>query len=383
MPLPNWAILGAVIYPRPRDQGIGILRESGAIIVYLLREEAQLNQNHVVFSVDSETLERNWMPLSEAEPLFTDLAPGMVYAAGAPEFVGIMPVRTDLTVLPGPPIGWIQTGTRLRPILGGPGAIIVGALGSTVHVRDVERWDASPLVLGTSVRSYTPEQIVERYRPIPPPMPSWFSVGSRIIQNHDNRTYLVLSFDPNRWSMSATLEDEYHPTNFSVSDFPRHWRPASSITEYRPSTNVTNIAPSRTQTAPEWLYPGIFLRRKVNPDHVFVVSSLDQNRFIAVLTRLDSLRPTILGSVFEEVDYCRVSEQFVQVDSEGSPASEYKCPKCGETGVRDHDAAERRASIDSVRAYTCKADHTWYFVSGTEKDGKPANPSRFERDIGI
>jgi len=291
MPLPDWAILGSVIYPRPRDSYIRIIRESGAIIVYALREEVQLNQNHVVFSVDSETLEHNWMPLSEAAPLFSDSTYG--------------------------------------------------------------------------------------------PMPSWFTIGSRIIQNHNNLTYIILSFDPIRWSMTATLEDEVSPTNFTVTNFIRHWRPASSITEQKPTTNVTNIVQGRVQVAPDWLYPGKFLRRKVNPNHVFVVSSLDPRRFVAVLTRLDSLRPMVLGSIFEEADYCRIDEQFTQVDSTGSPAAEYTCKKCGETGERDYDAEERRASIDTVRAYTCKRGHTWYFVAGTDQDGKPANPSRFERDIGI
>jgi hypothetical protein len=385
MPLPDWAILGAVIYPRSRDPDVRVLRESGAVIVYVLREEAQLSMNNVVFSVDSETLERNWMPLSEAEPLFSDHTTGMIYAAGAPEYVGVMPIRTDLTVIPQQPSrAWIQTGCRLQPISGeGPSAVIVGALGNTVHIRDVERWDTSPLELGTRVRSYTPEQIIERYRPLPPPMPSWFTVGSRIIQNHNNRTYIVLSLDTVRWSMSATLEDEMQPTNFSVNDFIRHWRPASSITEQRPTTRVTSIAQSRSEVAPEWLVPGCFLRRIAHPRYETVVSSLDSSQFIARLTRVDSLRPLVLGSVFEEVSYCRISEQFTPIDEVGSPKSEYICPKCKENGARDFDAEERRASIDTVRAYTCKLEHTWYFIAGTEQDGKPAIPSRFERDIGI
>jgi hypothetical protein len=384
MPLPSWAVLGAVIYPRPRDSNVGILRESGAVIVYALREEAQLSQNNVVFSVDSETLEQNWMPLSEAESFIQELSPGMIYAAGAPEFVGVMPVRTDLVELPQPSREWIQTGARLQPITGqGSSAVIVGALGNTVHVREVERWDNPRLVLGPSVRSYTPEQLLEIYRPLAPPMPSWFMVGSRIIQNHDNRTYIVLSFDPFRWSMSATLEDEYHPTNFSVNDFPRHWRPSSSITEQRPTTNVTNIAQSRVEVAPEWLATGCFLRRIANPRYEVVVSLLDSSQFIARLTRVDNLRPLVIGSIFEEVSYCHIGDQFTPIDEFGSPKSEYTCPKCNGFGIRDYDAEERRASIDSVRAYTCKDNHTWYFVSGTEQDGKPANPSRFERDIGI
>ena len=362
MPPPSWAVLGAAIYPRPRDPDSRILRESVAVIVYVFREEVQINQNNVVFSVDSETLERNWMPSSEAETLFET---GMIYMASEPEFVGRFPVRQDLTVLPPRQnLDWIQTGARIQPISGeGPSAVIVGALGNTIHIRDVERWDASPLVLGTTVRSYTIEQIVERYRPLPPPMPSWFAVGSRIIQNHDSRTYIVLSFDPNRWSMSATLEDEMHPTNFSVNDFIRHWRPASSITEQRPGTNVTQIAQSRVQVAPPWLAPGAFLRRNANPKYPVLVSSLDSSHFIARLTRIESLNPVVLGSVFEEIDYCRIEEQFTPIDQDGNPRSEYKCPKCNELGIRDHDAEERRTSIDTVRAYTCKKEHTWYFIA--------------------
>jgi len=384
MPLPSWAVLGAVIYPRPRDSNVGVLRESGAVIVFTLREEAQLSQNNVVFSVDSETLDRNWLPLSEAEPLFQDLSPGMIYATGAPEFIGVMPVRTDLVGVSLPSREWIQTGSRLQPLSGqGPSAVIVGALGNTVHVRDVERWDAFPLILGTSVRSYTPEQIIEFYRPLAPPMPSWFTIGSRIIQNHNGRTYIVLSFDPIRWSMSATLEDEYHPVNFSVNDFIRHWRPSSSITEQKPTTSITNIVQSRVEVAPEWLVPGCFLRRIAHPRYEVITSSLDSSQFIARLTRVDSLRPLVIGSIFEEVSYCHIGDQFTPIDELGSPKSEYTCPKCNGFGIRDYDAEERRASIDSVRAYTCKDNHTWYFVSGTEQDGKPANPSRFERDIGI
>jgi hypothetical protein len=384
MPLPCWAILGAVIYPRPREPNVRVLIGSSAIIVYAVREEVQLNSNNVVFSVDSETLERNWMPLSEAEPLFSESYSGMIYAAGEPELVGIMPIRTDLTVIPKPTTEWMQTGCRLQSISDeGPNAVIVGNLGGTVHIREVEHCNASLLVLSTRVRSITPEQLLELYRPLTPPMPSWFSIGSRIIQNHDNQTYIVLSFDPIRWLMSATLEDEHHPTNFSVNDFIRHWRPASSITEQRPSTSVTNIAQSRAEVAPEWLVPGVFLRRSAPPRYEVVVSSLDSRLFIARLTRISSLKPLVFGSVFEEVAYCCIDEQFTLIDEFGSPTSEYTCPKCKGLGARDFAAEERRDSIDRVRAYTCNLGHTWYFSSGTEQDGKPANPSRFERDIGI
>ena len=350
--------------------------------MYSEGEEIHLRQGDVVFSVDSETLAQNWMPRSEALPFFSEIGPGVVYVASQPEFFGVMPVRTELTVLPSRP-NWIQTGTRLQPISGsGESAVIVGILGDAIHIREVERW-TSPLTLGTTVRSYTTEQLIELYRPLPPLMPSWFTVGSRIIQNVDGRTYIVLSFDPHRWTMSVTLEDEMRPTVFSVSDFIRHWRPASSISEQRPGINATQIAQSRVQVPPEWLQPGAFLRRLAPPHHVFVVSFLDPSRFTARLTRLDSITPRIIGTTFEEVEYCRVKDLFSPVDSEGSPQSEYKCPKCSGIGVRDHDAEARRASIDVVRAYTCKQEHTWYFVAGTDQDGKPANPSRFERDIGI
>ncbi len=354
------------------------------------------------FCIGSEVLENDWIPSSEAEALFLE---GDVYMAekpkylsrisgwfftllkrlgclaSDPEFVGRMPIRTDLVVNPRNPLNWIQTGTRLQLISGtGPNAVIVGAIGNAVHIREVEHWDAPPLILGITVRSYTPEQVAELYRPLPPPMPSWFSVGSRVVQN--NRTYVVLSFDPNRWSMTATLEDEMRPTNFSVNDFVRHWRPASSITEQRPTTNVTPIAPTVTQVAPEWLVQDSFLRRVTHPDHMFVVSSLDPSHFRARLTRLSSFNPVVVGSIFEEVDYCRVADQFTPIDQYRNPRSEYKCPKCSGIGERDYSAEERRSSIDRVRAYTCKENHTWYFIAGTNQDGQPTR-SRFERDIGI
>ncbi len=49
MPLPSWAIIGAVIYQRPRDHESRILRSTGAVIVYVHREEVQVSQNNVVF----------------------------------------------------------------------------------------------------------------------------------------------------------------------------------------------------------------------------------------------------------------------------------------------------------------------------------------------
>lgn len=385
MPLPEWAVLGAVTYYRPHDQNVRILRASGAIIVSVLQEEVLLiNLNQVVFSADSETLERNWIPLSEAEPLFSNVTPGMVYTAGAPEFVGVLPVRTDLVIQSQPNPDWIVTGTRLQPISGdGPCALVIAVLGSSIQIRDLGGWPGNLLTLGTIVRSYPVEQIIELYRPLPPPMPSWFAIGSRIIQDHNNRTYIVLSFDPIRWSMVVTLEDEMYPTSFSVNDFILNWRPASSITEQRPNTSITNITRSIIQVAPEWLQVGGFLRSLWNPKYKVFVSSLDPSLFIVRLTKVSSLKPLVLNSVFEEIEYNEIGRQFTPIDEFGSPKSEYTCPKCKEIGVRDPDAEKRRASIDTVRAYTCKKEHTWYFISGTEQDGKPANPSRFERDIGI
>jgi predicted RNA-binding Zn-ribbon protein involved in translation (DUF1610 family) len=89
-----------------------------------------------------------------------------------------------------------------------------------------------------------------------------------------------------------------------------------------------------------------------------------------------------LGPTWEETEYCKVEEQFNPVDLDGVARAEYKCPKCGELGARDKAAEERRL-IEKVRAYTCKQEHTWYFIDGTDYDGQVAIPTRFERDIGI
>ena len=385
MPLPNWATIGEAIYPRP-PEGLRINRESVAYIVYIRDEEVHLNSRGVVFTVDTNILARDWMPSSEAEPLLQRPPPGVVHIlAGEPEFVGSLPLTPELVpIQPANPtsIRWLQTGVRLQPLGEGPGGVIVGVTDNGVHIRDVERWDTTPLQLGTTVRVFTPQEVLELYRPAPPPMPSWFAVGSRIIQNHDQRIYIILSFSPETYSMRATLEDEVRPISFSVNDFARHWRPASSIVERRPASNNTPLVPSRVQVAPAWLIPGTFLRKRAAPPYLVTVTSLDPEHFLVRLTQVAGLNPLKLGPTWEETEYCKVEEQFNPVDCEGIARSEYKCPKCGETGARDKDAEERRL-IEKVRAYTCKQEHTWYFIDGTDYDGQPAIPTRFERDIGI
>lgn len=283
--------------------------------------------------------------------------------------------------------GWMRTGARLSSRGGGDQVTITGIVNGAIHVRDIERTD--PIVLGGMVRAFTPQQIEQLFQPEEVPTPRWFTEGARIVQAFDGAIFQIESIDSLVGAFTATRPDEpRRPQRFNLLDIERHWRPYTSLNETfldpvtRRPTTPRPVLSTTIPAPPPWLQGGVLIRPQARDRRrTFWVASLHPERGMCRIQVVESVNPLKMAAQWEELAFETAQTSWEPLNADGTPIHERRCPHCGEYGGRDKEAEE--TSAYQVRIYHCAGGHSWSFVDGGFDDGKPAAPTRFERDFDL
>lgn len=392
MPLPSWIELGQPVWIRPRntEEVVAVPNNPQAIVSYfdetVVHLYSQTSESHSqLITVPADTFADVWMPRGEALPRMLGRIPaGVVYIASEPEYVGVMPIRTDLTPYLGTP-NWVRVGVRLEGRApSDSGAMIVAVRGEVVSFRQI--WDdtTTPLTLSPEIFNSSVSEIRRDFTPYEIDTPNWLVVGTNITEVRTEVTYTVLSIDPYAGILTLTPVGMNRSTRFSMTNIEDHWRPANSLLEVRPTSNRTNLTGQPVlYKPPEWLRPGLLVRTIGTPRRILWVVSVDDVRMILRAQKVLQVEPEMMvTNNWEELIYKDLSSIIEPLDQYGASVKEYQCQHCERVGVRDPEV-ERRSSI-KIRSYRCPNSHQWAFRADCSvSEGVPISLSRFERDIDI
>jgi hypothetical protein len=287
---------------------------------------------------------------------------------------------------------WMRVGVRLATKDGGIVlSTIIGFADGNIHLRDIEGGSGGlPPSLGGTIRLFTPSQIEQLFTPVEFERPRWLGVGSRIVQRHDSQTFEVQEVDFYTGSLSAfRLNEPKRLQRFNLNDFEKHWRPFSTFdgSLYEETKTTYKLAPAvipnaAIPTAPGWLQPGGLIRPQArNMRRSFWVMSIHPDRGMCRIQRVKTFSPLMMESAWEELAFEVAEKDWEPLNEDGSPLSEKSCPHCGTWGGRLKEAEE--GSPYQIRVYHCPQAHRWSFIDGGNDDGKPAPPTRFERDFDL
>jgi len=287
---------------------------------------------------------------------------------------------------------WMKVGTRLC-LKGHPEnqVVILAIMGGVVRVEDIDVTTGIPLA-PRNIRDLTTDDTSQIFEPIPVPVPRWCAPGSRIVLKGQNLTYEIRDIDIYGGSFTVFLPSS--PTRierFNLRDFTIHWRPFSTLHEH--SDLQEKVKPRRAlapavipnasiPTAPGWLRPGSLIRPHArHRRRSFWVMSVHPDRGMCRIQRVNSFEPLQMDPEWEELAYETAEKEWEPLNADGAPASEGKCPHCGSTGGRRK--ADEAQQPYRIRIYHCANGHSWSFIDGGNDDGKPAPPTRFERELDL
>jgi hypothetical protein len=283
---------------------------------------------------------------------------------------------------------WMRLGVHLRakgeapePIIESE-AIIVAVQGNNVVIREGEPGNSS-------ARSFEAKELEQLFEPVGVAVPRWLASGSRIVLRSGDQVYEVKDLDTLGGSFTAFKPAE--PTRlerYNLLNFETHWRPFSTLhSDLHESKPKRMLAPpvipvSTIPTAPDWLKPGSLLRpQNRHMRRSFWVMSIHPDRGMCRIQRIAKFEPLQMEAEWEELAYEVAEKSWEPLNADGSPLSEKKCPHCGAWGGRNAELEE--ATSYKIRAYHCLAGHRWTFIDGGSDDGKPAPPTRFQRELDI
>jgi hypothetical protein len=286
---------------------------------------------------------------------------------------------------------WMKVGVRLA-LKGSPRdqVEIADVTGNEIQVREIDPDLKIPLPNPT-IRTLTAADVEQVFDPLQFQVPRWCGPGSRILLKTDNNTLYEVK-DVDLFGGSFTAFQPSMPTRlqrFNVHGFENHWQPYSTLRsdlteEVKPRRILAPavIPNAAIPTAPDWLRPGSLLRPCAR--HLrrsFWVMSIHPDRGVCRIQRVASFDPLQMEPNWEDLAFEVAEKDWEPLNEDGSPLHERKCPNCGTYGGR-HKEAEA-AQPYKIRIYHCPGGHRWSFIDGGNDDGKPAPPTRFERDFDL
>lgn len=284
---------------------------------------------------------------------------------------------------------WMKKGVRLS-LKGAPlsQVAILSYSAGEIQVGDVDPDSGLPLSNGT-IRNLTLLDVEQLFDPVEFGVPRWCGPGSRIVLKSENAVHEIKDLDV--YGGSFTAFEPSMPTRlkrFNLNGFEDHWRPYSvmhsDLHETKPRRTLAPavIPNSVIPTAPGWLQPGSLLRPCAR--HLrrsFWVMSIHPDRGVCRIQRIASFDPLQMEANWEDLAFEVAEKDWEPLNQDGSPLSEKKCPSCGKWGGRHAEAESAQQYM--IRIYHCPEGHRWSFIDGGNDDGKPAPPTRFERDFDL
>jgi len=283
---------------------------------------------------------------------------------------------------------WMRVGVRLR----GPGpsedeAVIVAVRGTEIQIREIDSV-LGENVLQPTIRTFEAKELGDLYVAIEQEVPRWFAPGSRIVLRSSNQVYEIRTLDALAGAFTAsTPEDPVRVQRFNLRGYETTWMPFSSLPPDEEGRPRRALAPavipvSTIPTAPDWLQPGSLIRpTNRNWRRSFWVTSVHPDRGMCRIQRVVTFDPLQMEPGWEELAYEVAERDWEPLNADGSPLAEKKCPHCGAWGGRFQEA--EAGNPYSIRVYHCSNAHRWSFIDGGTDDGKPAPPTRFEREIDL
>jgi hypothetical protein len=228
----------------------------------------------------------------------------------------------------------------------------------------------------------TVEDLTREFTLLQRAIPEWFREGAVINLIFSTDLFTITNID--RVGSYFTIQDSDGQNTHVYLTQLGNWEPyrrimPSSLTEWIPTREGTPIVSNVSTKLPPWIEVGKLVRTRSKPRRVLRVSRIDSSLHQVSFQRVVQTTPDLKVSEVETetIDFKQI-HTLEELTPEGIPTTEFSCPYCHKTGIRDK---EREASNPfGVHAYQCETKHRWnYSANGSLSQGDLTPLTRFER----